>query len=240
MKKVAVVAGIGIAVIAVIVGFLIINVNSVVKNGIEAVGPEVLGVPVTVEDVNISFLNGSGVIKGLNVANPDGYESEQAIMVEEMRVIVDIGSLTSDKIHIKEVVIDAPSITYEGNLLNSNISKLQKNAESTGTSGSGSSDEADEEGEMALQIDRLRVNDARINVQLSFLDEPLSLVLPFLELEDLGKDEDASPGDVINEVLLALNQSVVPLIRDNASMGDKLKETGEKIGEKLKGLFKRD
>lgn len=240
MKKVAVVAGIGIAVIAVIVGFLIINVNSVVKNGIEAVGTEVLGVPVTVEDVNISFLNGSGVIKGLNVANPDGYESEQAIMIEEMRVIVDIGSLTSDKIHIKEVVIDAPSITYEGNLLNSNISKLQKNAESTGTSGSGSSDEADEEGEMALQIDRLQVNDARINVRLSFLDDPLSLVLPFLELEDLGKDEDASPGDVINEVLLALNQSVVPLIRDNASLGDKLKETGEKIGEKLKGLFKRD
>jgi len=240
MKKVAVVAGIGIAIIAVIVGFLIINVNSVVKNGIEAVGTEVLGVPVTVEDVNISFFNGSGVIKGLNVANPDGYESEQAIMVEEMRVIVDIGSLTSDKIHIKEVVIDAPSITYEGNLLNSNISKLQKNAESTGTSGSGSSDEADEEGEMALQIDRLQVNDARINVRLSFLDDPLSLVLPFLELEDLGKDEDASPGDVINEVLLALNQSVVPLIRDNASLGDKLKETGEKIGEKLKGLFKRD
>jgi hypothetical protein len=41
-------------------------------------------------------------------------------------------------------------------------------------------------------------------------------------------------------VLIALNKSLEPLIRDNASgVTDKLKEVGEKVSDKLKGLFKR-
>ena len=240
MKKAAAITVAVIVVVASIVGFLVININSVVKNGIEVAGPEVLGVPVTVDDVKISFLNGRGVIKGLNVANPAGYKSETAISIDEMQVSVDTGSLTSDKIHVKEVIIISPSITYEGNLLDSNISQLQKSAESTAVSVSEIGGESSQETEISLQIDRLQVKDAKIGVQLAFLNDPLSLVLPSLELTDLGKDEDASAGDVINEILIGLNKSIVPLIRENApGVGDKLKEAGEKIGEKLKGLFKR-
>ena len=108
MKKAAAITVAVIVVVASIVGFLVININSVVKNGIEVAGPEVLGVPVTVDDVKISFLNGRGVIKGLNVANPAGYKSETAISIDEMQVSVDTGSLTSDKIHVKEVIIISP------------------------------------------------------------------------------------------------------------------------------------
>ena len=239
-KAAAVIAVAGIVVIASIVGFLITNINSVVKNGIEVAGPQVLGVPVTVDEVKISILDGQGVIKGLRVANPDGFKSATAISIDEMQVTIDTGSLTSDKVHVKEVTIVAPSITYEGNLLSSNISQLQKNVESTAVVVSEIGGETSSESEMTLQIDRLEVKDAQISVQLAFLDDPLSLVLPSLELTDLGKDEKASPGDVINEVLVGLNQSIVPLVRDNAlDVGDKLKEVGDKIGEKLKGLFKR-
>lgn len=91
-----------------------------------------------------------------------------------------------------------------------------------------------------LQIDRLLLKDATVGVHLSFLQETLSLVLPSLEINDLGQDEGTTVADVANEVLIALNRSLAPLIRDNASdVTDKLKEVGEKVTDKLKGFFKR-
>lgn len=238
MKKVAVGFGIVGLVVVGIVTFLIININSVVKNSVEVVGSEVLGVEVGVEKVEISIFSGKGSISGLTVANPADYDSPHAITIDDLSVHVDAGSIGSDKIHIKEIIVDGASLTYEGNFLDSNIKQLQKAAE---TSTGGTAEEGtDDAGAPNLQIDRLLLTNTSVSVHMSFLDQTLGLTLPTLEINDLGEDEDASVADVINEVLIALNKSLVPLIRDNASgVTDKLKEVGEKVSDKLKGLFKR-
>ncbi len=239
MNKVLAGAGILVVLIAGVTGFLVYNINSVVKNGIEVVAPEVLGVPVIVGDVRISLLTGSGVISGIKVGNPEGYQADYAMEVDEVRITLEPLSIGSDQIRIKEMIIDSPSITYEGNLMESNLDQLQKNAEARVPDDAG-----DETGSSSVRIDHLRVNNASIGVQLSFLDRPLSLVLPGIELNDIGRNGDASAADVIHQVMVAVNRSVVPLIRENSGgLRDRLKEATDKIsdriGDKLKGLFKR-
>jgi hypothetical protein len=188
--------------------------------------------------VEISIFNGKGSISGLTVANPADYDSPHAITIDNLSVHVDPGSIGSDKIHIKEIIVDGASLTYEGNFLDSNIKQLQKAAE---TSTGGTAEEGNDDASAPnLQIDRLLLTNTNVGVHMSFLDQTLGLTLPTLEINDLGEDEDATVADVINEVLIALNKSLVPLIRDNASgVTDKLKEVGEKVTDKLKGLFKR-
>ncbi|MFT7689176.1 MAG: hypothetical protein ACI9FB_004544 [Candidatus Azotimanducaceae bacterium] len=217
--------------------YLYINVNSLVKEGIETSGEQVLGVAVSVEEVQISILSGSGRIKGLRVANPEGYSASDAITVADIQVVLDLSSLTSDKIIVKSVVIDAPSITYETTLLKSNIGELQKRAEAQ-SANSDSADATNKNSETNLIITNLVIRNSTIEVRTPLLKEPISLKMPVLELNDLGKDEDSSAKEIINKVLVALNKALLPLISENVGLGDQLKDVGEKISEKLKGFFK--
>ena len=50
--------------------------NKGIKSGVETYGPRVTQTPVTLEDVQLSILSGSGMLKGLHVGNPEGYNSE--------------------------------------------------------------------------------------------------------------------------------------------------------------------
>jgi len=212
--------------------YLYFNINSLVKEGIESAGESALGVSVTVDKVQISILSGSGRIQGLKVANPEGFStSKPAISIADIEVILDLSSLTTDTIIIKNIFIDGPEIFYERQLLESNIGQLQENSE-------GQSD-VNEESSVGsnLIISHLEVRNARIGVITPLIDKAISLRMPLLELNDLGKNEASSFKKVINEVLIALNKSLIPLITENVGLGDQIKEAGKKLGDKIKGLF---
>ena len=216
--------------------YLYINVNSLVKEGIETSGKSALGVEVSVDEVQISILSGSGHIKGLSVANPEGYSVSDAISVANIQVVLDLSSLTSGNIIIRSIVVDEPEINYETHLLESNIGALQKRAESQ-TTGDVSAGSSTSGGESNLVINHLEIRNSKIGVRTPLLDKPIALKMPILELKDLGKNEDSSVKKIINTVLVALNKALIPLITENAGIGDQLKDVGEKIGDKLKGLF---
>ena len=55
--------------------------DSIVKKGMETVGPKITQVSIKVDAVNLSLLNGSARVKGLVVGNPEGYKTPQAISV---------------------------------------------------------------------------------------------------------------------------------------------------------------
>ena len=249
MKNLAI--GLTIVLVVVICGFffLVGNINSVVKQGIETAGPEMMGAPVEVAAVEIALLSGSGKICGLRVGNPSGYEGDTAFEIDSIAIELDPRSLISDRIHIKSIVIDSPAIIYEGNLSDSNIQKIQRNVEAMAesvTSGSETGADSSAEPGQSVQIDYLALKDAKIDVALSFLKgDNLSLVLPSLEMADIGKGENISMADAMQRILKTLNQSLIPLIRDNAgNFESQFKEQGEKLKEsvseginKLKSLF---
>ena len=82
--------------------YIYLNLNSLVKEGIEVAGRDALGVQVSVDQVNISLLSGSGHISGLRIANPEGFSSARdAISVDDIEVLLEISSLTSNNIVIK-------------------------------------------------------------------------------------------------------------------------------------------
>ena len=79
MKKLIILGLVGILLVTVIgLAVFVIYLDSMVKAGIEAAGPQITGTTVTVEAVRLSLLTGEGRVKGLVIGNPKGYQAPSA------------------------------------------------------------------------------------------------------------------------------------------------------------------
>jgi hypothetical protein len=250
MKKILIAGGVLILIVVVAVILLISNIDTIIKKGVETVGPKILQAPVTLKDVDISVSSGSGELSGLTIGNPSGYNTEYAFKLGSIAVELDVKSVTTDKVHIRSVLIDSPQITYEGALgKKNNLSQLQANVESFAGAGSGS-DEKNNSGDSGaskkVQIDYLKIAGGSISVSMDVLQgKKLTVPLPTIELHDIGKDKEATMSDALKQVLAAVNNVTLPAVRGAVTNFTKgLKGTAEAIQEgaqkeidKLKGLF---
>lgn len=117
MKKVLIGIGVTLLVIIVVVVIAItLFAGKLVKTGVEKVAPGILGVPVTVENVNIGIFSGKVNIKGLVVGNPEKFKSDYLFSLGELSVRIDMKSLSTDTIIVNEVLIKVPKIDRPGSL----------------------------------------------------------------------------------------------------------------------------
>lgn len=112
-----------------IAAFIILNftLDGIVKSAIEENGSELLQTSVEVGNVNVSLLNGSGVIYGFTVANPDGFSDEEAIRIDETSIKIDLSTIFSDTIVVENINIKNPELFFEQKGLGINLRKLNEN-----------------------------------------------------------------------------------------------------------------
>jgi hypothetical protein len=133
-----VIGGIVVVLIAVIgfgVYWVVNNLDHLVEAAIEKVGPQVTGTPVSVSSVSISLSDGAGEIRGLVIGNPEGFDSDHAFRLDRIGLVIDTGSVTSDVIRIKQVLVDGADLIAEVRVGEGiNLSKIADNLKS-GSSG---------------------------------------------------------------------------------------------------------
>lgn len=257
MKKALLFSVLGILLLAVIgLVVFVAYLDAIVKAGIETVGPKVTGTTVTVESVQLSPLTGEGRVKGLVIGNPNGYQSKSAFKLGDARVKVDVRSALTDKLIIEEVVVDAPDVTYEVVVAESNIAKIQEHINAFVKSlGAGESAPKPAQSVDAhrkkVQINDFIVRNGRVNA--STLGRNMTVPLPDIHLRDIGKEGSGVTFEkAAAEVFAALNRSVVQSVagagkfleKGAAAAGEAAKSAGseaEKAGSKamegVKGLF---
>jgi len=204
----------GGVIIVVVIGliFLISNIDSLIKTAVEEVGSRATQASVRLDEVEIST-EGRGALRGFTVGNPIGFETPNAFKLGEVSVSLDVGSVTEDTVHIREVLIVGPEVTYEWKSGGSNLETLKKNVETFAGMGgegkagsqSGSAGGGSEEGGKKLVIDRISLRDGNVTVaaNAAFLKgKKLTAPLPNIEMRDIGKDKGgASPGEVVAQVM---------------------------------------
>lgn len=87
--------------------YVLNNVNSLARKGIESGGSYALGVPTTVQDVSLRPLRGELSVGGLKVANPAGFSSPHFLNLTDADLAVTLNSLRSE-------VIDVPTLSLSG------------------------------------------------------------------------------------------------------------------------------
>jgi uncharacterized protein involved in outer membrane biogenesis len=241
MKKVLIIIPILIIAIIIILSF---SIDSIIKSGVETIGSKATGATVKLQGVDISLFSGKGQIKSLFVGNPEGFKTESAFKLNEVRLALNIKSVFSDKIVIDEIYIDAPDITYEKSMKGDNIKAILNNIKAFSGESKGAAqkdtDEKPSKEETKIQINDFILKNGKVNMSITALQgERLSIALPDIHMKDIGKEkEGTSMSKALEQVFVVINKNVVTAVAGSVtSVGKTAEKTVGKTVDKLKGLF---
>lgn len=232
--KALVAVGVGVAVIIGAVAWLASSLDSIVKSAIERFGPEITGVAVKVGSVSISATDGKGAIRGLILGNPRGFKAENALKLGEISMTVDPATLTGSVVVIKELVINAPEITYEKAGNTTNLDAIQRNVDRYVKA---HSSPAEKKSETRMIIENLYIRDGRITLTGGLLGEStMTTSLPMVHLRDVGrKSNGATAGEVTKQVMGAMVGGVT---RAAGAAAESIKKGAGSAADTVKGWFK--
>src|SRR6185369_4148547 len=201
--------------LVVVVGASIFFLGSIIKKGVETVGPQITKTEIRLDSATLSLLSGSGKLKGLLVGNPEGFKTPSAIKVGAVSVGVVASSILSDKVHVTQINVQAPEVTFEGGLKGNNLSKLLDNVQAAaGGSDKTSAISKDKSASKKLQVDDFLISGGKINLSIDagpLGGKSATVPLPEIHLTNLGSGPDGiTAADLTAKMLKELLQAAIP------------------------------
>lgn len=233
-KSVKIVAGIVVALIVVAFVTVTLFLNGIVRTAVETGAPKLMGVSVELEDIDLRVLRGKFKLSNLVIGNPEGFKSDHMFKLGDFTANVNMKSLFTDTIVIREIVIDAPEITYEIGLTGSNVGKLIDSMEPE--SGDQPKEEKPEKEEKEAApakkviIESLVIRNGKVGIAAKMLGgHGAAIPLPTIHLTDIGKEEEgASPAVVVADVLGVVVRTVIGTVSKSGQLvGKGAKATAE-------------
>jgi hypothetical protein len=223
-----------LAMVAVAAGawWLYASRDALIKRAVEHYGPQVTGVSVNVKAVKLEPIEGRGTISGLEIGNPPGFSTARALTLGEMRLAIDPSTLRSDVVHIREISLEAPNITYERGAQGDNLGAIQKHIESQlpkSKPGAAGKDAASPERKFI--VDHVQVRGAKVNY-----GGTVTVGMPDLHLRDLGKRTNGATAAQIADQIwkevtrMAINRAPAAL--------EGLRDKAKDAVDRARGLFK--
>jgi hypothetical protein len=234
VKLVSILVFLGIIVIIA----LYFSLNKIVEKGITTFGSQVMLTEVSLEASNISLFSGEGELKGLVIGNPKGFSNNNALSFDRIKVAVDVKSIFTDNILIKQILIDGPKITYELvgeksniqailNNINSPVKKEEKVKKTESKKNSS---------QKKVIIDLVKITNGKIDLAMKVLGgKGASLEFSDMTMRDLGRKKGGlTPEEAVLVIFNALNKGVSGSV--SVSAGN-LKDKSKNLLEGVKGLF---
>ena len=225
----------GLALLVVGAALLIyLSLDFFVARAIESEGTAALQTPVSVEGVDLALTESRAGLRGLEVANPEGYGSEPAFALGEIAVSIDPESLSGGPIRLPSIRITESRVRVElGERGFSNLERILERVRAPA--------EETSEGEASeptrFSIDELRFDGGRIVLAREGKKDQ-SLELPEITLRELGGSEGATGGEIARVATEALLQRVVIAAASHELSEVLEEEIGKALGEATRDIFK--
>lgn len=195
------------SIILIVFVFFSLFINTIVKKSVASFGPKITQTPVSLQKVKISLLSGHSEIHGLVIGNPEGFYTDSALKFDTVVIDIRPFSIFSDKVIIRNILIDSPEITYETSVEGSNIGKIKKNVESyssssrSQTTAPGESSNGHKETKQ-VHIDTFVLQNGKIRLSAKLLQgKTLDIPLKKVQLNDIGKESGSAGFPVVIEKL---------------------------------------
>lgn len=175
------------------------SIDGIVKSNIESTTSEMLDTSVDVDNVAISILDGSGTIDGFTIHNPEGFTDKPAVKLQQIKMQLDLYSLLSDTVVVKEIHIQKPELFFEQKGVSNNLNAL------TDKLG------GDTSSEVNLVVDRLLVENGSVTLTADIGKEEKTLVAEFsqIEIEGIGRDGNNTMEQAMQQMLEPILQKAV-------------------------------
>ena len=153
--------------------------------------PGITGTEFKMERFALNPYTGKIFIGGVNLANPKGYDEKTAFSVTSIAVDLDFASLLGKTIHVRDITIESPFVSYVFDDAGSNnferiLANVNKDAKEE------EKKEETKEGGKKVRIDRLCVNGTKVKYRM------ITLPIPVPTLTNLGAKDDE--GITVEEV----------------------------------------
>ena len=200
--------------------------------------PMYTGCDFKIERISLNPFSGKFDIVEAHLSNPNGYDAPEAFSVSTVHVDVVVGSLLSDTIHVRDITIENPYVSYVFDDAGSNnferIAAYAKNK-------LGASEKKDEEKPEAPKadekkdegpgkkviIDRLAINGTKVKYRM------LTLPIPLPTLTDIGKESNgATFSEVVGSVWGKIQESFSSV---GSGLGSAASALGDGATNALKG-----
>ena len=148
----------------------------------KSIVPKYTGTAFNVERMDLNPYTGKLRISGVTLANPEGYAEINAFSLGTITVDVEVSTLLSKTIHVREITIDSPFASYvlDANGIN-NFGQIVE----TALAKLGPKKEGEKSGETKVAIDKVTVRNARVAIGAGVFEVEL------ITLTDFGKDTPA-------------------------------------------------
>jgi len=239
MKKVLIALAIIVVVIVVGIYFLFSNLNSMVAGLIEKYGSEATQTSVTVSGVDISLRDSKGSIKGLVVANPEGFDAANAFEMDDITLDINVESLRGSPMIIEEIRVTAPVVFAEfTGSGSSNLNQLRKNVDEYTEDKVG---ETEEDGEAKRMIIRKFIFEkGKVEVDATSLGAGKRIVtLPEIRMNDIGGEKGATPGEIAAIILKSVAQKAASRVANSELKSVIEKKLSDEGAEKAKELINK-
>ena len=87
-------------------------INPVGTTVANAVVPKLTDTAFNLERINLNPYTGKLLVSGVKLANPEGYAEKDAFSLGSLSVDIEVSSLLSSTIHVRDVTVDAPFASY--------------------------------------------------------------------------------------------------------------------------------
>jgi hypothetical protein len=174
--------------------------NRALKAGIEKAATKTLNVAVTVGDVDLSIMGGKLGLQNLVIDNPPDYQYKKMLELKEAKIAVNIKSLLSDVVKIREIKLDGANVVLEQKGLSNNINDVIKAIPAK------EGQPAEPSGKK-LHIDNLEITNTTVNVKLLPIPgkaDTLTLKLTPIKMTKLGSDNKLDAAALASKILLAI------------------------------------
>ena len=213
------------------VAVLMFSLDSIVKKQVETIGSRAAKVDIKLDQVSISSLSGNGVLRGLFVGNPAGFQTLSAMKVGEISMALKLRSVLSGKIVIPSIRILAPEVTFERSLKDSNLGRILDNVQAFTATENETAQKGQAKAGRKLQVDDLTITGGKITLSTALLGgQSATLVLPEIQLQNLG----AGPEGITSSELV---ERVFRRIFEEATKvgSEELKGLGKGLGKEAAG-----
>jgi hypothetical protein len=203
--------------------------GSFITKAIERAGSDALGTPVQVTAVTISPLSGTASVFGLRVKNPKGFSDHDVLNLSGFNIQLELKSLLTDTVHIRNILINEPKLRYEMNGPVHNIGAMRKNiAGHSGTTKK--ADAANTSGTAKkLKIDHVEIRAATLTAAIAGVTKnDASITLPDITIKEPGGKDQAITVERASEIIIGT-------LLDAAMKADLGKLLQGQLKEELKG-----
>ena len=207
-----------------------------VAEAIERQGSALTGTRVRVSSVSVSLRDGRATIRGLRIANPEGFSGDDAVWVDSIVLTLDIGSIRKSPVVIEDLVLASPRVKFE--MLptgKSNLDELRRRVEKN-------SGGLPDPNPLRLRVVKMTTPNGKVKADLTAVGGKVEeLALNTIRRSNVG-GKAGVPAELIAQALLTALAKETGRAASQAGLSSYLNKSlgaeGGKLPGKLKGLFK--